>query len=533
MPFEKFIEQYGIELADYEISQKGVKRITANKVESVCLIPILPTAILQNVDNQVEKVELTFIKRNKERKVIVDRSVVANKSSIIKLADKGVEVNSSNASSMVKYISDIVAMNVDTLPYLESKTVMGWQGNEFMPYTNTLAFDGDDQYKFLYESISSKGTLEEWCEFVKPLRNKIELRLCMASAFASPIIELIGENPFVFHVWGQSGTAKTVTLLVAMSIYGNPALGKMVRTMNMTANSMLSTAAFLKHLPFAGDELQTIKSRWANYDQLIMCITEGIDRGRMSFDKINEIKTWKCSFIFSGEEPCTKQESGGGVKNRVIEVELKGRAVENGNQVANYVRNHYGCAGKPFIEKLSSMDDLHERHLAMFQDILSKSDTTDKQAGTMALIMLADQIASEMFWTDEEPLKLEDIQQYMFTENDANVAERAYQYVCSEIAIMTNNFEKMSKEVWGRKTETDLVYINCNVLKRLLEKASFDIDACKSYWVSHGYMLKSPKGRLSHCQRIDNTVTRCYLLNMNASGEIPDDLDSDDDELPL
>ena len=109
--------------------------------------------------------------------------------------------------------------------------------------------------------------------------------MMMAASFASPIIEKVNALPFVFHLWGGTGSGKSVALMAAMSVWGNPSMGKMVRTMNMTSNSMLSTAAFLKNIPFAGDELQTIKSKWDNYDKLIMCITEGVDRGRMSYDK--------------------------------------------------------------------------------------------------------------------------------------------------------------------------------------------------------------------------------------------------------
>ena len=105
--------------------------------------------------------------------------------------------------------------------------------------------------------------------------------MMMAASFASVLLEPLKVLPFVLHVWGTTGTCKTVALMVSMSIWGNPKMGGLVKTMNMTRNAIMRNAAFLCSIPFAGDELQTIKDKWqGNFDQLIYQITEGVDRGR-------------------------------------------------------------------------------------------------------------------------------------------------------------------------------------------------------------------------------------------------------------
>ena len=176
-------------------------------------------------------------------------------------------------------------------------------------------FDGEDVNRAVYASIRPEGSFEKWKSFTLETRKNLLIRLMMDASFASALISKVSALPFVFHLWGKTGTGKTVALKIAMSIWGDPRMGKLTRTMNMTQNSMMSTAAFLNSIPFAGDELQTIKSRWDNYDQLIMRITEGIDRGRMNeLGNQRETKTWSCSFIFTGEEPCTRLNSGGGIR---------------------------------------------------------------------------------------------------------------------------------------------------------------------------------------------------------------------------
>ena len=71
-----------------------------------------------------------------------------------------------------------------------------------------------------------------------------------------------------------------------------------------------------------------------NFDQLIYQITEGVDRGRArAYGGVEDTKTWKNSFIFTGEEPITKVNSGGGSKNRVIEIAIDGLLIEDGHYV--------------------------------------------------------------------------------------------------------------------------------------------------------------------------------------------------------
>ena len=114
-------------------------------------------------------------------------------------------------------------------------------------------------------------------------------------------------------------------------------MGGLVKTMNMTKNAIMRNAAFLCSIPFAGDELQTIKDKWqGNFDQLIYQITEGVDRGRAkAYGGVEDTKTWKNSFIFTGEEPITKVNSGGGSKNRVIEIAIDGPLVADGHYVSS------------------------------------------------------------------------------------------------------------------------------------------------------------------------------------------------------
>ena len=538
--FEKKMREIEDNIApgEWKITERGVHRevpiykkeeIVGYKTEAASPIPLFPSALLVNADTNTEKLELEYMKYGRWHSVVTDRSTTANRATIIKLADRGIEVNSDNSGMLVKYIADVVAGSLFCLPRKTAKSVMGWTGGTFMPYADNIVFDGAEQFDTLYRALNSRGKLSDWVEFVRPLRAKKEVRLLLAASFASPLIELIGENPFVFHLWGTSGTAKTVALLLASSIWGDPSMGKMTRTMNMTTNSMLSTAAFLRNLPFCGDELQTIKSAWQNYDKLIMCITEGIDRGRMSYDKVNETKSWKCAFLFTGEEPCTKQSSGGGVKNRVIEIELKDKLIEDGNATANFARTHYGTAGRAFIEHLQGMVKgdaetlpavpvIRRIYKQYFDLILATTDTTDKQAGAMAMILTADRLVSDLFWRGEPELTIDDIKEYLCNTADADVAERAYQFVVNAIAENVSNFDGGAIQCWG-KLSGEYACINVNVLYRIMNAEGFDFDAVKARWADKGYLLKDKDGKYSRGTYVNGARPRCVWMLFDIVGE--------------
>ena len=250
---------------------------------TACMHPILPIEILKNVDTGEERVRLAYFKYGTWNRVTVNREVCADNTMIVKVLSKiGVEVTSENAKYLVRYISDCIGMNPAKLAPTRSINRLGWCGNEFMPYADDIVYDGDKEYDPIFQNIRESGSFEVWKEHCGILRQNKVVRLAFAASFGSALIEILRILPFVFHIWsGESGTCKTVAIMAAMSIWGNPKMGGLVKTMNTTKVGIMRTSAFLYSIPYASDELQTMKDKWTtNFDQLIYQITEGIDRGR-------------------------------------------------------------------------------------------------------------------------------------------------------------------------------------------------------------------------------------------------------------
>ena len=472
----------------------------------VCTHPILPVERLINIDTNTEKVKLAFYKDKRWQTVIAEKNTLASKNKILQLANTGIEVNENNAKELITYIADILAINTEKIPCNKAITHLGWVEEDFIPFTEDYKFDGDRSFESVFKDVHIKGDYKLWKEKVAELRNESEtLHFIIASSFASVLIELLHINPFVVHLWGKSGTGKSVTLIVAMSIWGNPKIGHLVKNLNSTNVGMERLSAFLNNIPFAGDELQAIKNKYSDFNELIYKLTQGEGKSRGTVDGgIAEQLKWNCAFLTTGEEPITSEFSKEGVKNRVIEIEDNNTIIENGKEVVNFLVNNYGFAGKEFVENLPSVEELQKRHTEIFNKLNERYKSTGKQTNAIATVLLADELTSKNIFEDN-PLTIEQAEKY-FTK-DIDEAERIYNLIVDWLFININKFEGFSNiENWGKyiavedgeDKEIQYFYINSKILKDFLQSNNISFKGIQNKLFDKGILEKNSQGRYVH-----------------------------------
>lgn len=511
--FTRFIDQpIQLNCGDWVCDSSGIRKNIYNQnlggyeAKYASSVPILITELLNNLDEGTQKARIAYYDFG-WKSFLVPLSIIASNTKIVELADRGIGVNSDNAKLLVKYLADLMTLNKDVIPKIDAVDKLGWRGDEIVPYSD-IKFDGEEEYKHLYRAFSEKGEFSEWLEYVKGLRENIYVRMQFGASLAAPLIEKINALPFIIHYWGKSGAGKTVGMIAAMSVWGNPILGKLTRVMDATVNACTNNAAFFGSFPYAADELQTIKRNGETYDKLIMSITEGMGRERMYYNKLQKAKTWKTAFLFTGEEPCTKENSGGGAKNRVIEVDCTGLDLlggREGREVVEFVSEHYGTMGRMYIKVIKLLDErgeLKDMYKEIFDEIMSTCDTTGKQAMAMALILLGDKIGSEYFFKTP-PLTVAEVKRFLKSEKEVDNAERAYNFVINLCAVNINKFSETNNgEVWG-KTGNGEILINKDVLCRQMDLNGFSFDSVKKDWAEKGYLILNSQGRYVHS-------TKCF-----------------------
>lgn len=506
----------------------GVYRWVTNNYTPVKIIacphPIMPMERLINVDTNIEKIKLAFYKDKKWQNVVVEKNTVASKSKIIQLANTGVEVNENNAKELITFLADVINLNTQEIPVNKGITHLGWIENEFVPYTSEFKYDGEDSFKNIYKNVREKGDYKIWKEEIGRIREKSKtMHFIIASSFASPLIELLQINPFIVHLWGKSSTGKTVALMIAMSIWGNPRVGQLVSNLNSTNVGFERLSAFLKNIPFAGDELQSIKNRFTDFNELIYRLTQGEGKTRGTINGgVEEKLKWNCAFLTTGEEPITSDFSKEGVKNRVIEIEENKKIVENGNQVVNIITENYGHAGKEFIQKLPNVEILKQKHSELCQKIKKENVTSEKQINAIATVLLADKIVSKEIFNGNA-LEISEIKEYF--SKDVDEADRIYNLIIDWFYQNINKFYFDSMistgEIWGsyekQREEVTNIYVIPKVLREFLSNNNISFDGIKNKLFNEGYIEKntnSNRKMYTFSKRINGTVCSCIKINV-------------------
>ena len=360
--------------------------------------PIIISNIFYNQELNTYRVQLAFKESEyaEVKTVTVNKSIIANSSSIIILADFGISVTNQTASILVKYLNDLERLNVETIPRNNAISRLGWVNNkEFVPYNSNICFDGETMYGELFNSVKCVGDYQKWKEMVLSEQG-IETKIILGSSFASPLVGILNSLTFFTHLWGTTGTGKSVALSLADSVWGNPK--KLMQNLNGTAVALERLAGFFCNVPLCLDELQTLKkntgSREGSFDDILYKLGQGRGKSRGRKDgTIDRVSTWAMSIITTGEEPITTDNSGGGAKNRVIDIYCKDRIFNNATKVVKTAMSNYGWAGKDYILKLIKfvedntvevLDNIYND----FFDYLMKTEPTEKQALAATMIAL-------------------------------------------------------------------------------------------------------------------------------------------------
>ena len=522
-----------LDAGEWQADDFGVSRRGKFGEEIACPHPILPVERLVNIDTGVEKLKLAFCKGDRRwREVVADKKLLASNNSILELANMGIAVTSENSRALVHYISDLENLNYDLIPERKSVSRLGYIESEgFSPYVDGLIFDGDANFRHIFESIRSAGKRREWLELALSLRQgNVMARIVLAASFASVLVKPCGSLPFFVHLWGgESGTGKTVALMLAASVWGNPEMGRYIQTFNSTVVGREKLAAFLNHLPLIVDELQLARDGRGKLNFDVYALAEGVGRTRGNKNGgVDQTPTWQNCILTSGETPITGASSGAGAVNRVIEIECRTahRIIEDGHATAGVLRKNYGFAGREFVEKLYQEDnaqlaaELYKKHFR----VLSENDTTEKQAMAAAVILTADELATDWLFQDGNAVPVQEISGFLASRAAVSSGRRGYEYFCDWAAQNANRLRQDNEQgdVYGVISGAQVCIIR-KVFNQVAEEAGFSPAALLSYLKEEN--LIETRGRAMTCsRRINGVRTECVCLRVD-TGEITADDD--------
>lgn len=525
---------------DWEADDGGIFKKNGYNDEVACPHPIMPVERLVNIDTGEEKLQLAFRKGTIWRKIIVSKTVLASSNKVTELAGSGIAVTSQNARAFIQYISDMENMNYYLIPEKKSIGRFGYIPDEgFSPFVDGLIFDGDANFKAMFQTVRSRGSETKWLETAAEVREmSTTAKIILAASFASVLLEPLNCLPFFVHLWGvDSGTGKTVALMVAASVWGDPAVGAYVKTFDGTVVGMEKTAAFLNNLPFCLDELQLAKDSKGRTTFDVYKLAQGVGRTRGNRSGgVDLTPTWRNCILTTGESPLTGTASGAGAVNRVIDIECKSAqaVIKDGMRISGAVKRNYGFAGRKFVERLYQpgvIDQVSERYRELFR-ILSDRDTTEKQAMAAAAIILADELACQWIFSGQQPLTIEQVSEFLASKAAVSAGDRGYKYLCDWVTQNSNKLcgrsENPNIEVLGA-LEDGRAYIIRSVFERILQDAGYSTAAMISY-LKQSNLIETRGRANTKGKRINGIPTECFCLRL-PSVELDDE--ADPDEQPL
>lgn len=517
-----------LECGGWHCDSTGVSKVLKEKVEYACLHPIMPVERLVNIDTGEEKLRVAFFKGRCWRDFIASKRDLFDGSKIIQFSGLGVSVTSKSAKLLSEFLCDIETLNPEIIPETESVSRLGYIGNgeKFSPYVDKLVFDGDANYSTIYSAITEHGSYGKWlAEAVRCRSESLTAQIMLAASFASVLVGKIGCLPFFVHLWGvESGTGKTVALMLAASVWGNPDIGQYIQTFNATQVGHEKTAAFLNNIPMCIDELQLSKDSHGHSKFDVYQLSQGVGRTRGNKGGgIDKTPKWALCVLTTGESPLTSDSSGAGAINRVIDIECKASdsVIRDGFKTSSCLKRNYGFAGRNFVEAM--IPEEYEKAKIRYQELfreLSCGETTEKQAMAAALIILADELADRFLFKTGKCLTVSQISEFLKSKASVSAGERGYAYMCDWVAMNTNRFrseENNSGDCYG-VIDGDWAYINNSVFRNAAKSAGFDDRALLSWLKTNG--LIQTRGRaFTKNKRINRIATECVVMLLHSSAE--------------
>ena len=495
----------------------GINGITDRYNTKFSYIPVIPVERYINEDTGKEKVKIIFYKENEWKELIVDKSQLAINNKLLLLSDDGLDVTSENVRYYINYFNEI--MNINNIKKLDSISHIGWKENDFVPYDSHGIFDGADDFKNIYKSIGSKGNYDKWKECIFKLRKHKVMKLLMATTLASPLLEKLNLQPYMVNLWSSlSGNGKTLSCMVAMSIWGNPDIGALRLSSNNTQNYYSVVASFMRNFTCYFDELQIVKrSKYLDLESLVMDLCNGTEKGRLNKNsQAREVKVWFNNFLFTSNDRLVKENAGEQVYNRVIDIEIGEKIIENGQDIARIIKENYGFAGREYIKYIQKIgfDNIFQRFKNILNEIIEKTPATDKQASSLASILLANELANECIFHDDYILQVEDIEEYVNDKNDIKTSIKAKEYIISIINANAKKFDDLGYgECWGMKGEY-VCTINAQILYRELERGGYEFNTVKKDWADMNFLELNSQGKFIHQTTVRREKGNYIKLNL-------------------
>lgn len=487
-----------------------------------CYHPILPIERLKNLETGEEQIKLAYKRNGRWDEIIVPKTMVTSANKIVSLSGRGIAVTSENAKYLVRYLADVENANEEHITVQYSTSKLGWIRGGFLPYDTEIVFDGDARFRQIYESIGQAGSRTKWFDHVSDLRRagRIEVKFMLAAAFSSVLVQPLGGLPYFVDLWGETEGGKTVSLMVAASVWADPDESAYIKDYKGTEVGLEAICDLLNNLPLVLDD-SSKKNRKIedNFEGLVYDLCSGKGKTRSNKELgLNRENHWKNCILTNGERPLSSYVTQGGAINRILEIECGERVFESPGSTAELVKHNYGHAGREFIEVIKELGTDKIREIQQeFSRQLANDEKMQKQSLSLSIVLTADKIVTDYLFKDGQYISLEEAKEVLVDRNELSDNERCYQFILDKVAMNPARFDIQNENVekWG-VIENGYAIIYTTAFTTLCKDGGFSRASFLS-WANRKELLQVENSgkRLDKSKSFSGNKIRCVFLKLN------------------
>lgn len=316
-----------------------------------------------DLDSNEAQIELRYLAQDVVQTLLIDRDLFYSQGWLAKLAGKyKLPIHPQGHKDVQNYLyrADMACTEVGY-----TSTHAGWQtlpdgSREYVPFgtiqPNPIGLGTKKRFSY----ITASGDEQDWYKHIFPILETNPLAVVsFAGALAAPILSLIDSQSVVIDIHNTSSSGKTISGLMAMSVWGRP--DRLKINWDSTKVALEQNASAFSDLPLFFDESQ-LNTYPKDIGTSIYNVANGMGRERGAAGGGTQLTgTWSTVMLSTGEQSLLSliPKNFSGLDARIIPVEgktLGGLNARQAQSLAVFVKNNYGHLAPKFVEYLQKAD---------------------------------------------------------------------------------------------------------------------------------------------------------------------------------
>ncbi len=537
----------------WSVSQKGVVKQTDKGEIIACPVPAVIEKIQRRMEDGQEHWTVAWLDPVKKRwrSIAAGREVFASRNAVVALAGNGLPVNTSTAPHLVDYLSAFERANADHLQISEAVGHCGWASDDrFVLGKTSINASGAAQVEFFAESAGEEqyvnnfitaGSETEWSAVAAEVVAKYpKVAVMLYGSLGSVLLKILGVNSFVLHLWDDTSSGKSTAEEFAMSPWGDPHSGHLLRTWETTVVAVERLAFLNNDLPLGLDEAQ--EALPDQLSRLVYLISGGSGRGRGAKRGLQAHAMWHTICLSAGERALHTACKFKGAGVRVLTI--YGSPFDSRDQqefvrkVRSTVYQHHGHAGPRFVRAVlenqgewGEWKKQYEEAVARWSSVLGGS-TGSRRAQFIALLEVAGGLCHRFLGLpgDAKANVVKAMESLVSEGTEANYArdafDAAYQFaVTNQTSFVgkerTDGFGKIVQPnrylgVWKTK---DLIAFMPEPLETELKRLGYEFETALRGWNAAGWLKREGSNLRVKVKMPDDSRPRMLVVGIKEDGE--------------